>query len=319
MGRAGAGGGGSSHHSSGGHSMSSRSSGGHHISSGNHSRPGGSVSSGGSGFNHNSYPRHSSYHYYDSMPVSHINWQMPPWMVIAIGIVFAVFVLGMLFMNQGDIPKSTVNREVIQNPVGFENNCIIDELNWVDQLSGTEKRLQSFYEATGVQPFVYLKKYDASLQTDEDKIAYANDYYDKHIDNEYTFLVVYFGEQDVDNDVGFMSHVCGKSVTTVMDSEAIDIFWSYWDSNWYSDKSTDDVIADSFDSTAKRIMTKTKTGADVLFVGGIILAVVIVGCVITVLLRMRYKREKERAQETQDLLNTPLERLDSDELRDKYL
>ena len=43
---------------------------------------------------------------------------------------------------------------------------------------------------------------DQKLTTDDEKQAWAREWYDDHIDNEDTLLFVYFAEQDVDNDVG---------------------------------------------------------------------------------------------------------------------
>lgn len=319
MGRAGAGGGGHGHHSSGGHNMNLRSSGGHHIGSSHGCfRPGSSRSS--------DHERRSSYRsqYFDSNlyhgnRIWRLNNQVQPWTAIVASVLFAICVLAALFLDASDVPKSTVQRVIIKNPVGFENDCVIDELSWINNRSQTEKNLQYFYQRTGIQPFVYLKKYDPELVTDDDKIAYANNFYETNIDDEYTFLVVYFAEKDADNDVGFMSHVAGKSITTVMDAEAVDIFWSYWDKNWYSDQSTDDVIVSSFESTAKRIMQKTRGIPDVMYVVCIFAIVVAVISGIVVFVKLRYQRERERAQETQDILNTPLEHIKSDDLRDKYL
>lgn len=54
-----------------------------------------------------------------------------------------------------------------------------------------------------------------------------------------------------------MAYVNGKQVTSVMDSEAIDIFWNYLDRYWTdSSLSTVDVFTKTFDSTAKTIMKK---------------------------------------------------------------
>lgn len=327
MGRAGSGGGGGSH-SSGGHS-SSRSSGGHSMGSSrpsssgfNNSCRGSSTSRGG--WDLSPYPRHyyrGTYYNPGGTTVVYNNgyygrsYRSPFWSVAAlIIIVIAVFIA--LFPSNGNIPASTQNRTKISTGVAYQNDCVVDEIGWVENTSKLEKNLQEFYNKTGVQPYIYLKAYDSSLVTEADKTAYAEKWYDANIDNEGTFLFMYFGEQDVDNDVGYMAYVNGKQVTAVMDAEAVDIFWAYVDTYWYSDKTTTDMFTSIFNDTADRIMDKSTTGADVGKAVAVSAGVLVAGIVVIVLVRMKHKRAKEENEETVKILNTPLDK--SDDLADKY-
>lgn len=135
--------------------------------------------------------------------------------------------------------------------------------------------------------------------------------------NEDTFLYVYFEDADPD-EVGYMAYVNGKEVTSVMDAEAVSIFWNYIDRYWTDGSLTMvQVFTKTFDSTAKTIMTKSTTGKD-LAKKGILFGTVLVGAVaVIVILRMHYKRQKEKAQETVEILNTPLDHQDN--IRDRYL
>lgn len=337
-------------HSSGGHS-SSRSSGGHHIggsSSGGHSRAGsGSSFCGGFSSNRNSGrspsmgigggmrfhepmmspspPRHTYY------PSYHPDggYREAPYrsrgcfsaIVTGFVLFFVLLVFVGLFTGTGE-PQNTKDREKVNTGVAFQNDCIVDELGWFDNIPQTERKLQNFYNETGIQPYIVLHDYDPSLTTDEDKEAYANEYYEENIDNEGTFLFMYFAEQDVDNDVGYMCYVNGKQISSVMDAEAIDIFWNYVDNNWYSDMSTDDMFVSIFDSTAKTIMTKSTTMADVGVKVGTVVVIIVAAGAIIVIMKIRRKHEKEKAEETERILNTPISGLDdkssSDPLVDKY-
>lgn len=319
MGRAGAGSGGGGH-SSGGRS-SSRLSGGYRMGS---SRPGGGGRPrGGSSSSDGGFP-FGGYHSYHSSPfygygrriIHHYhgggggNWVTS----LITGIIALVIVLVMVFgTGNRSVPKSSYNREPLLG-TGFSTNCVIDELGWVDNLTRTQRDLQAFHKKTGVQPYVYLKGYDPELQTEEEKRGWAESFYEQNIDNEHTFLMVYFAEQDADNDVGYMAHVCGKTAVSVMDAEATEIFYNYWENNWYSDKSTDAVIVDSFQSTAKRIMTKSNTMADVLkwaVIGVLLLGLAGFGIY---RLKLKHKRAAEEAEETRIILNSPLRHINEDDL-----
>lgn len=326
MGRAGAGGGGGGH-SGGGHS-SSRSSGGHHVSSDSSGRRAGG---GGS-----SYSSHSSYGgggfygggFYPRPPrrssviVSHGgNFNAVISLIIFVVVLIAAFG-GFPSSNSSStksVPKSTQNRERLESGVGYDNNCIVDNIGWFDNVTKTEKSIKKFYDKTGVQPYIVLNAYDSTLLTDTAKEEYAKKWYDEHIKNESTFLYMYFAEPDTDNDVGYMAYVNGKQVPSVMDSEAIEIFWAYVDKHWYSDMSTDDMFTTIFTKTADRIMTKSTTAADVGNNAIKVIGVIIVFAGIIVVMVLRRKHKAEEAKETEKILNTPLNGdSEADDLLKKY-
>lgn len=327
MGRAGAGGG-SGGHSGGGHS-SSRSSGGHHVSSGSSGRRaggGGGIYSGrssysGGGFYGGSFyprpPRRST------VIVSHGgNFNAVISLIIFVVVLIAAFG-GFPSSNSSStksVPKSTQNRERLESGVvGYDNNCIIDNIGWFDNVTKTEKSIKQFYDKTGVQPYIVLNAYDSTLLTDTAKEEYAKKWYDEHIKNESTFLYMYFAEPDTDNDVGYMAYVNGKQVSSVMDSEAIEIFWAYVDKYWYSDMSTDDMFTTIFTKTADRIMTKSTTAADVGNNAVKVIGVIVVFAGIIAVMVIRRKHKAEEAKETEKILNTPLnEDSEADDLLKKY-
>jgi len=150
--------------------------------------------------------------------------------------------------------QSTTTREKADTGVSFSSDCILDELGWVEDVTATGESLENFYNATGVQPYVYFKAYDSSLTSYSEKEEYAFDWYEENIDNEGTFLFLYFAEEDTDNDVGYMVYVNGYDIDSVMDEEAVEIFWDYVDEYWYSDLSTDNMLTEIFNSTADAIM-----------------------------------------------------------------
>lgn len=326
MGRAGAGGGGGGH-SGGGHS-SSRSSGGHHVNSGSSGRRAGGGRS--------SYSGHSSYGggrfygggFYPRPPrrstviVSHGgSFNAVISLIIFVVVLIAAFG-GFPSSNSSStksVPKSTQNRERLESGVGYDNNCIVDNIGWFDNVTKTEKSIKKFYDKTGVQPYIVLNAYDSTLLTDTAKEEYAKKWYDEHIKNESTFLYMYFAEPDTDNDVGYMAYVNGKQVPSVMDSEAIEIFWAYVDKYWYSDMSTDDMFTTIFTKTADRIMTKSTTAADVGNNAIKVIGVIIVFAGIIVVMVLRRKHKAEEAKETEKILNTPLNGdSEADDLLKKY-
>lgn len=305
------------HRSSGGHS-SSRVGGGHHV--GRSSRPTGSSSfNRGPSMHHYHHtpppPRRGYYGYRRNVYTSSSSGLGT---LIACLIVFAVVIFSffMIASDDSDV-TSTINREKIENPIPYDNNCIKDELGYVENTSKLSKNLKNFYNKTGIQPYIYLKSYDETLTSDSQKDNYAQNWYEQNIDNEDTFLFVYYEDQDP-NEIGYMAYVNGKQVTSVMDGEAVDIFWNYIDRYWTDDSlSTVEVFTKTFNSTADTIMEKSTTSNDIIKIICIIVGIIIVIGGIIYILRMKFKRDKEKAKETVEILKTPLDK--SDELRDKYL
>lgn len=305
------------HRSSGGHS-SNRVGGGHHV--GRSSRPTGSSSfNRGSSMHHYHHtpppPRRGYYGYRRNVYTSSSSGLGT---LIACLIVFAVVIFSffMIASDDSDV-TSTINREKIENPIPYDNNCIKDELGYVENTSKLSKNLKNFYNKTGIQPYIYLKSYDETLTSDSQKDNYAQNWYEQNIDNEDTFLFVYYEDQDP-NEIGYMAYVNGKQVTSVMDREAVNIFWNYIDRYWTDDSlSTVEVFTKTFNSTANTIMEKSTTSNDIIKIICIIVGIIIVIGGIIYILRMKFKRDKEKAKETVEILKTPLDK--SDELRDKYL
>ena len=308
---------GGGHRSSGGHS-SSRVGGGHHV--GRSSRPTGSSSfNRGPSMHHYHHtpppPRRGYYGYRRNVYTSSSSGLGT---LIACLIVFAVVIFSffMIASDDSDV-TSTINREKIENPIPYDNNCIKDGLGYVENTSKLSKNLKNFYNKTGIQPYIYLKSYDETLTSDSQKDNYAQNWYEQNIDNEDTFLFVYYEDQDP-NEIGYMAYVNGKQVTSVMDSEAVNIFWNYIDRYWTDDSlSTVEVFTKTFNSTANTIMEKSTTSNDIIKIICIIVGIIIVIGGIIYILRMKFKRDKEKAKETVEILKTPLDK--SDELRDKYL
>lgn len=331
MGRAGAGAGGGGGHSGGGHS-SGRSSGGHRVSSGSSGRRAGSG--GGSRGSYSGFggPSHGGGFYgggfYPRPPIRNTVFIGHGGVVnTIISIIIFIVVLVTAFggfpssksSSTKNIPKSTQNRERLESGVGYDNNCIVDNIGWFDNVTKTEKSIKKFYDKTGVQPYIVLNAYDSTLLTDTAKEEYAKKWYDEHLKNESTFLCMYFAEPDTDNDVGYMAYVNGKQVSSVMDSEAIEIFWAYVDKYWYSDMSTDDMFTTIFTKTADRIMTKSTTVADIGNNAVKVIGVIVVFAGIIVVMVIRRKHKAEEAKETEKILNTPLNGdSEADDLLKKY-
>lgn len=240
---------------------------------------------------------------------------------IIVAIVLVVLIgMAMTSVSSGGIPNSTENRKKLTGTGSYDSDCVIDSLGWLNDVSKADRDLKSFYDQTGVQPYVVFLDYDASLSNEKKQEQYAQKWYEKNIDNENAFVYFYFGtDHEGTGKPGYMCHVMGKRVESVMDSEAVEIFWAYIDKNWYKkDLTENQVIVNSFNETAERIMTKNTSIADVL--KWMVIAILVFGVLILIIriINTRRRHQAEKAAETEQILNTPLEK-SRDELLEKYL
>ncbi len=248
------------------------------------------------------------------------------------------------------IPSDTL-RERLETGHEYISDCVDDNVGWFDNEPKLESQLKYFWERTGIQPYILIKEYDASLATVADKEAWAEDYYMNYL-NDDVFMYVYFDENPENSDyfdtIGYMYQVNSDTVGTIMDSEAAGFFWDYLDGYWYDDSlNTDTVFIKTFKATADSMMyasdaaiaqaaeqakieaaEQAKQEAAIkrnkiikrvltiilIVVGAIIL---LAGVLIAVAIIL-YNKQKKR-EEDERILNTPLSDMVDDDLVKKYL
>ena len=216
---------------------------------------------------------------------------------------------------------STIERTKLDSKDPYMKDCIVDELGWINNVSYTSNKLSTFWEQTGVQPYIVLRAYDPNLKNDEMKEEWAKQYYDSHFTAENIYLYVYFAEFN-ENEVGYSYCVNGKETEFVMDNEAQDIFWKKLDYYWGMDEneiSTDDVFINAFNDTAKIIMKKHTTPLDVTKWVIIFAVVGVAGVTVVTLVKQKNKRAKEKAEEERRILETPIHDMAQNDLESKYL
>lgn len=143
---------------------------------------------------------------------------------------------------------------------------------------------------TGVQPYVILLDYDAEITTDEAKEEYALEYYDRNIDIDSAFLYIYFAQEDTDEDVGYMCYAVGVDAMSVMDDEAIEIFWNYIDRYWDSDLDADEMFAQVFEDTADSIMGTSGSSGSIFRTAVIVIGAMAILFIVVYMLTGRRRR-----------------------------
>lgn len=234
--------------------------------------------------------------------------------VVALLVVMAMVVSGGV-SNSGaadrEITESSVARTKLEGTT-YQNE-VYDELGWLNPTQ-VANGIREFYEETGVQPAIYLENRPDLIGNPEAQKKEAERLAEELGLSDSTFLYAYFDNNGEDGDWAVWT---GGAAGTVMDDEALNIFEDYLTQNWFSDKDEDDVFIDTFNSTGKRIMSRTTNANDVAIWIWIALGVIAAGVAVYVIMKTRRKHEAERAAETERILKTDIKDLD-DPLLDKY-
>jgi len=235
--------------------------------------------------------------------------------VIAFVIIFVLAAsIGNIFNGSYDsgsnITASTTKREKLESGAVLETDYIEDEVGIVRNETTMTAGLKNFYKETGVQPCVLLTPSIGDDLSDSELDAYARERYDSLFEDEAHFLLILFYDGDYLSSYCFMT---GDKARAVIDMEAEDIFEDYLYRYYDSNRSIEGYISQVFNDTADRIMSVTVSPwVYVLIVAGVILLVVIG----FVWWRHAKKQKNLEAQQTEDMLNTPLDKFGDKEAED---
>lgn len=220
----------------------------------------------------------------------------------------ALFIFAIISQTSS-LTRSTVQREALEKGSVQETAYFADEAGWISNKKELESGMKAFYEKTGVQPYLYIMhpstKATVKMLTEE-----AEKIYEEQMPDEGHFVLVF-----CDDTMG--SYVCGyqigSSAKTIMDDEAISVFADYLDRYYNSNATDEEMFSRAYKNTADRIMTVTKS------MGGVIMILIAVTVILLVLVTWWQKRKDQKnleAKQTEDILNTPLEKFGDQEVED---
>ena len=231
---------------------------------------------------------------------------------IVIAIIFAASSSG------SDVAKSTVVREPLPKGSVNETDYYKDELGWIENKAVLLSGLKHFYDKTGVQPFVYITDTVNGSHYPEysDLENYANNLYDELFTDEAHILLLFF---EYTPSAYMDYYVTGTQAKGVIDAEAGTILLDYIDKNYYdSSLSEAEFFGDSFRDAADRMMDVTKSPWIIVLV---VLGIIVVVVVLFAWWKHAKKQKNLEAEQTAQILNTPIEKFSDNEvdnLTEKY-
>lgn len=127
-----------------------------------------------------------------------------------------------------------------------------DQLGWITDKAALLSGMKSFYEQTGVKPFLYLTDTvnGSHEPTDEELNAFTNELYDQLFTDENHFLLVFMEYGDYYMDC----YVCGSNAADVIGEDGAEIVLDYIDRYYTSDMEDEEYFSTVFSGSASEIM-----------------------------------------------------------------
>ena len=223
------------------------------------------------------------------------------------------------FKSSSSVTQSTINRKPLEKGSVVETDYYIDNLGWIDSGSVLTSGMRSFYQKTGVQPFLYITdtingiphpiNSDLPRALDE----FAEQLYDELFSDEAHILVIFY-ERDKEYEIRYLA---GRQAKTVVDSEGADILMDYIEMHYYGNLNDDEMFSRAFSEAADRMMSVTRPNWWL----PLICVIALVGLIIMFTWwNKRTKQKNLEAEQAERMLNTPLNEIgrNTTGLEDKY-
>jgi|GEM_PF-2974848 len=206
------------------------------------------------------------------------------------------------------------NKEV---PVPLEAGSVIktdyykDELGWIQNPKVLEEGMELFYERTGVQPYLYLTdNINGKFSfTADDVESFLNEKYSSLFQDE-AHLILLFTEYDGQYSAWYLT---GSQAKTVIGQEEGQKILDYVDRYYYSSYDEDTYFSKVFADSSEEIMRAPSNFFQTAMIIVLLICLLVLGYYWWA--SVVYQR-KLKAEETQAILNTPIDDMVDLELKD---
>ena len=279
---------------------------------------GGSHGGGGGHFNYGSSRGggRSSSNYSPVYRTSYYRPMTPLGGTLSIVLAIIVIVAG-LIAARPNIQQSTVERSKLNSSLCTEvDTWYQDDINWIHDEKTLLKGLKTFYDKTGVQPYLWITDNingKAKPNTSDFETALKSKYSELFKDEGH--VIVCFMESSPS--VYATYYWAGSAAKGVIDDEAGEILLDVIDSKYTSDLSDEEMFSKSFSDAATRMMKVGRTTKQYIILAVAVIAGlgIIVGFIF--LLKAKRKSDAEEAEERERILNTDINEM-SDSVLNKY-
>ena len=241
---------------------------------------------------------------------------------LSVILIIIAIVLAVVMVSGINAAKNAKNRVKLDAKITVDIGYIDDQLKWFSKPATVENAMKSFYEKTGVMPYLVITNKMGGAKTESEAEAYTkNLYYELFTKNgkadEAHFLVLWYQENGSD-DYAFM--YAGSSANGVIDADARQVVYNYFNRYYTSDYDDNQYFAKVFEESATEIMKQSDTGWKATLGWLIVvIAVLVVMNIIDYKNTMKIKKQEAAAKILNANIEDPGWKDDAEELSEKYV
>ena len=212
---------------------------------------------------------------------------------------------------------SAKNRTKLSEKPSVDIGYLDDQLGWIDNKSLVNSSMKSFYDKTGVMPYLVITDDIGGASTDSAAQTYTQNLYAKLFGTDQThFLVVWYQKNGYD-DYAYM--YSGTSANGVVDADARDVVMNYFNRYYSSDYDDSHYFAKVFEDSAEEIMLQSDSG----WRTTLLLLIAVIGVLVAMNIidyknTMKIKKQEAAAKILNAKVDDPGWKDDAEVLSEKY-
>ena len=215
--------------------------------------------------------------------------------------------------------KNAKNRVKLDKKVSVDIGYLNDQLGWIDKKSTVERGMKSFYDQTGVMPYLIItdKLGGTNPESSSATASYTESVYKQLFGSDDTHFLVLWYQENGSDDYAFM--YCGAAANGVVDADARDVVMNYFNRYYTSDYDDNQYFAKVFEDSAEEIMKQSDSGwKSTLGMLILVIAVLIVMNIIDYKNTMKIKKQEAAAKILNANIENPGWKDEAENLSEKY-
>ena len=215
--------------------------------------------------------------------------------------------------------KNAKNRVKLDKKVSVDIGYLNDQLGWIDKKSTVERGMKSFYDQTGVMPYLIItdKLSGTNPESSSATASYTESVYKQLFGSDDTHFLVLWYQENGSDDYAFM--YCGAAANGVVDADARDVVMNYFNRYYTSDYDDNQYFAKVFEDSAEEIMKQSDSGwKSTLGMLILVIAVLIVMNIIDYKNTMKIKKQEAAAKILNANIENPGWKDEAENLSEKY-
>ena len=214
---------------------------------------------------------------------------------------------------------NAANRKKLEKTVTVDIGYLDDQLRWIDNKSTVEKAMKSFYDQTGVMPYLLITNDIGGTNPDSksETQSYTITVYNKLFGSDDTHFLVIWYQKNGNDDYAYM--YAAPAAYGVIDANAQDIVMNYFNRYYTSDYDDTHYFAKVFEDSAEEIMRQSETGwKTTLLLLILVIGVLIAMNVIDYKNTMKIKKQEAAAKILNANIENPGWKDEAENLSEKY-